>query len=58
MRNVLKRHYSLSEREIKEALFEWLRLKDIPCPSADAIDCKFELTAFGAELQWTEDFER
>lgn len=58
MRIVLKRNQSFSAYEIEEALIEWLSKKDIPAPSASALDRKFTLSSTGAELSWTEDFER
>ena len=58
MQKYINRRLSFSAAEIKEALIQRLSDRDIPYPTPSAQEVKFELTATGALLAWTEDTEQ
>ena len=56
MNRTVHRHYEFSTDDIKEALIDWLRAKDIQYPTGDEISLSYKLTENGAELSWAQSF--
>lgn len=55
----IERSYAFSDREIREALLAWLKVKDIPAPQyiGDTPNCKWIKEDAGLRVEWTEEGE-
>ena len=53
MKRKIERHYEFTAEDIREALLEMLRVKDIPRPD-DTHNMTWELHSEGAVLIWTD----
>lgn len=55
----VSRAYSFSDREIRQALIDWLNKKDIPAPKyvGDTPDTKWIKEEAGLTVQWAEECE-
>lgn len=57
MNRCIRRHYTFSDRDVREILIEWMKGKDLPRPSyvGDTDTTKWTTLADGILVEWTED---
>jgi hypothetical protein len=53
----IERTYSLSDREVNEAILAWLKAKDMPVPGyvGDTPTCKWIKEPSGIRIEWTDE---
>ena len=56
MNTTVHRHYEFSPNDIREALIEWLRVKDMQYPDGNETTFTYKLTEDGASLSWSKSY--
>ena len=56
MNTTVHRHYEFSPEDIKQALTDWLRTRDMQYPDGSETTLTYKLIEDGASLSWSQSF--
>ena len=54
MQRTIKRSYTLTPKEVRQAIMAWLKERDVPYPKDE---CDLEVDSTGASIEWVEETE-